>query len=66
MAQEKRCDVSDRLWLTSLVESFDKVSCDETRRVPCDQALLRATHDFLSGGKARRDSETCSRLTEAA
>ncbi|WP_322517357.1 hypothetical protein SR870_07425 [Rhodopseudomonas palustris] len=66
MAQKQRRDVSDRLWLESLIESFEATSCGDGRAVPCDRALLTATREHLEIHKGPRDGERKVRLVHAA
>ncbi|MGP9811089.1 hypothetical protein ACTZWT_06200 [Rhodopseudomonas sp. NSM] len=66
MAQKQRRDGTDRLWLESLIESFEATLRTEVRAVPCDRALLTATREHLSIHKGPRDDESKVRLTHAA
>lgn len=63
MAQKQQRDGSDRLWLETLIESFEAASRSE---VPCDRALLRSAHKHLSVRKGPRVSGTSARLIHAA
>ncbi|MBI5132090.1 MAG: hypothetical protein HZA66_21820 [Rhodopseudomonas palustris] len=64
MAQKQQRDGSDRLWLETLIESFEAASRSDVRAVPCDSALLRSAHKHLSIRKGPR--EAGARLIHAA
>ncbi|ABD07164.1 hypothetical protein RPB_2459 [Rhodopseudomonas palustris HaA2] len=66
MAQNQRRDGSDRLWLKSLIESFEASSCSDGRSPPCDRELLQAARAHLSIRKGPHDSEGKGRLVHAA
>ncbi|MCD0415833.1 MAG: hypothetical protein QM576_23710 [Rhodopseudomonas sp.] len=48
MAQHYCHDDSDRDWLTSLIESFERAEMEEAEHRPCDRELLRAAKAHLA------------------
>jgi len=48
MAQRQLGSGSDRVWLASLIDSFEHAAQDGLRDVPCDDALLCATEHHLA------------------
>jgi hypothetical protein len=48
MAHQHMGDGADRLWLASLIDSFEHASQDAIRNAPCDGALLCAAQHYLA------------------
>lgn len=48
MAQQYCHDHSDRDWLTSLIDSFERASAEEAEHRPCDRELLSAAEAHLA------------------
>lgn len=64
MAQNSRRDVSDRIWLEKLIESFEKTAQPTVRSVPCSPKLLKAAQHHLANAK-RGERRRSRELTEA-
>lgn len=48
MAQQYCHDHSDRDWLTSLIDSFERAAAEEAEHRPCDRELLCAAEAHLA------------------
>jgi hypothetical protein len=46
--QPWRSEGGDRLWLSMLIDTMEKVSCSDLRAVPCDPELLAAVKAQLA------------------